>query len=157
VNGVTVNSTSSGFGAIIVENNGGDPTKYFNISNSVFNMLSNADGSDVCDFTGYGAAIAGYGDVNMIIENTDVNTTGVAKVAFWADNGADMLVKNSTFSVLGGTIYDGYANNAAFSHMVAPPWVFGISGNARGTNILEKTPQKVLWILIRVTGWVYYQ
>lgn len=152
--GITVESKTSGFGGIIVENAASDTTKYYTIKNSIFNLLTDSDGLDVCDFTGYGAAIAGYGNVNLLIENTEVNTEGVAKVAFWADKGADILVKNSTFSVLGGTLYDGYANNAAFGKMVAPPWVLGISGNARGTNLLgENSTSSFVDSDFEVTGW----
>lgn len=136
VDGITVNSKTSGFSSIIVENNGGTTTKEYSIKNSTFNALSDSDGSDVSDFTGYGATIAGYGNVKLNLDKVKVVTTGVAKVAFLVDNGADMLVKDSSFQVLGGTLFNGYANNAAFSDMVAPPWVLGISGNARGTNLL---------------------
>lgn len=154
VNGITVNSESSGFSSIIVENNGGAATKKFSIKNSKFNMLSDADGSDVSDFTGYGAAIGAYGNVNLDINNVDVQTTGVAKVAFLADNGADILVKDSTFSVLGGTLYNGYRNNADFADMVAPPWVLGIGGNARGTNLLgENSTSTFVDSDFESTGW----
>lgn len=136
VNGIIVNSETPGFSSIIVENNKGNGTKYFTIKDSVFNAFTDSDGSDASDFTGYGAAISGYGDVNLTLDNVKVNTEGVAKVAFLADQGADMLVKNSKFTVIGGTLYDNYLNNAAFNKMVAPPWVLGISGNARGTNLL---------------------
>lgn len=154
VNDIAVHSTTPGFSSIIVENNGSATTKYYSIRNSLFNMLTNSDGSDVSDFTGYGAAVAGYGNVNLTIENTEVNTTGVAKVAFYTDGGADTLVKNSIFSVLGGTLYDGYANNAAFSDMVAPPWVLGISGNARGTNLLgEDSTSSFVDSDFEVAGW----
>ena len=152
--GITIESKTSGFSGIIVENNSTDTTKFYTVKNSIFNLLTDSDGLDVCDFTGYGAAIAGYGNVNLLIENTEVVTEGVAKVAFWADKGADILVKNSTFSVLGGTLYDGYANNAAFGKMVAPPWVLGISGNARGTNLLgDNSTSSFVDSDFEVTGW----
>lgn len=154
VDNITVNSSTSGFSSIIVENNGGSSTKRFSIKNSIFNALTDSDGSDVSDFTGYGSTIGAYGNVNLDIDNVEVNTTGVAKVAFLADNGADILVKNSKFSVLGGTLFEGYKNNAAFSDMVAPPWVLGISGNARGTNLLgEDSTSTFVDSDFETTGW----
>jgi hypothetical protein len=47
-----------------------------------------------------------------------------------------MLVTDSSFKVMGGTLYDGYVNSADTSIMVAPPWVLGITGSARATNLL---------------------
>jgi hypothetical protein len=154
VDNITVNSSTSGFSSIIVENNNGTATKYFTIKDSVFNALSDSDGSDVSDFSGYGSTISAYGDVNLTIDDVDVTTTGVAKPAFLADNGADILVTDSTFSVLGGTLYDGYLNTADVNKMVAPPWVLGISGNARGTNLLgENSTSTFVDSDFETTGW----
>ena len=36
----------------------------------------------------------------------------------------------------GGTTYSGYENSANTELMVEPPWVLGIVGNARTTNLL---------------------
>ena len=73
-----------------------------------------------------------------------IKTYGVARPAVEVDNGADVVIKgdgNSATTELaayGGTLYDGFKNTADTTKMVSPPWVLGIVGNARTTNMLGK-------------------
>ena len=114
----------------------------YTISDSTITMDTDADGSDTNDFSGLGAAVMAVNDgVTLTIENSTISTVGVAKLALFTDNGAVSIVKNSTLSAAGGTIYDGYYSTADQSMMVSPPWVLGLGGtssevNARTTNIM---------------------
>ena len=103
-------------------------------------MNSDADGSDTNDFSGLGAAVLATGeDVIVNIEDADIETTGVAKLALFTDAGAVSIVKGSTLTTNSGTIYEGYMSTADQVTMVAPPWVLGLGGpkcNARTTNIM---------------------
>ena len=103
-------------------------------------MNTDADGSDTNDFSGLGAAVLATGkDVLVEIRDSDIETSGVAKLALITDSGAVSIVKNSTLTSNSGTIYDGYVSTADQSMMVAPPWVLGLGGplcNARTTNIM---------------------
>ena len=71
-----------------------------------------------------------------------ITTYGVARPAVAVDNGGDVVIKGdgndktTEMAVYGGTLYDGYKNTADTVKMVAPPWVLGIVGNSRGTNML---------------------
>ena len=73
-----------------------------------------------------------------------ITTYGVARPAVEVDNGADVVIKgdgdDSTqeIGVYGGTLYDGFKNTADTTKMVSPPWVLGVVGNARATNMLGK-------------------
>ncbi|MDB9822909.1 hypothetical protein OAC89_04335 [Deltaproteobacteria bacterium] len=127
---ITINSTSDNFSGIIVKD------AEYTIKDSTFNFLSKSDGSDVCDFNGFGAVIAAFGDSRVTVDNVKIRTEGVARLAFFTHSDADVLVTDSSFSVMGGTLYDGYVNSADTSMMVAPPWVLGITGNARATNLM---------------------
>ena len=115
----------------------------YTISNSTITMDTDADGSDTNDFTGLGAAVMAVGSgVTLTIEDSTITTTGVAKLALFTDNGAVSIVKSSSLTVNGGTIYDGYYSTADQTMMVSPPWVLGLGGdeddgvNARTTNIM---------------------
>lgn len=130
VDGVTITSDVPDFNAVIVD--GAD----YAIRNSKIDLITHADGSEVCDFIGLGSAVAVYNDSHVEIENCEISTEGVAKCAVFVDNGADVVVKDSKLSIMGGKLYDGYVNSADFNSMVAPPWVLGITGNARGTNLM---------------------
>lgn len=73
-----------------------------------------------------------------------ITTYGVARPAVAVDNGGDVLIKGDgdsktqEISVNGGTLYDGFKNTADTVKMVSPPWVLGVVGNARATNMLGK-------------------
>ncbi len=131
--GLHIVSQSSNFNGLIL-NNG-----TYNLKNSTFSFLSDSDGSKVSDFTGYGAVLAVFGNkTKLVADNITINTEGVARPALFNDRGADVLIKNSTFKTEGGTLYKGYKNNANQKIMVTPPWVLGISGNTRATNLIGK-------------------
>lgn len=127
---IAINSTSDNFNGIIV--NGAD----YAIKDSTFNFLSKSDGSDVSDFNGYGAVISAYNNAKVTVDKVNIRTEGVARLAFFVYDNADVLLADSSFNVMGGTLYDGYVNSADTSIMVAPPWVLGITGSARATNLM---------------------
>lgn len=127
---IKMDSTSHNFNGIIVN---GDVD--YTISNSTFKFLSGSDGSNVNDFSGYGAVISAFNGARVTLDNVDIETEGVAKLSSFTDEYAHTIFKDSTIKVMGGKLYDGYLNTADQSKMVAPPWVLGITGNARGTNL----------------------
>ena len=130
--GIAVNSTSDNFNGIMVND------AEYTIKDSTFSFLSKSDGSDVCDFDGYGAVISAFNNARVTVYKVNIRTEGVARLAFFVHDYADVLVSDSSFKVMGGALYDGYVNSADTSIMVAPPWVLGITGSARATNLLGK-------------------
>ena len=136
--GLRIDSVSHDFSAVIV--NGGE----YSIKNAKISMLSDADGSDTCDFAGLGSAVAAFNGARVELDNCDIATEGVARCTVFCDDGSDVVVKNSRLSVMGGKLYDGYVNSADFNYMVATPWVLGIMGNARGTNLMGDKAATVL-------------
>ncbi len=130
VSGINMKSTSDNFNSIIV-----DGKVNYTIKDSVFNIESESDGSQVNDFSGYGAVIGAYNGARVYLDNVEINTKGVARLSSFTDENAATVFENSKIKVMGGTLYDGYKNSANQATMVAPPWVLGITGNARGTNL----------------------
>lgn len=127
--GLNVNSTSDNFNGIIV-----DGTNY-TIKDSTFKFISDSDGSRVNDFSGLGAVVSAFNGAIVTLDNVNIETEGVARLASFTDEYAHTIIKDSTIKVMGGDLYDGYVNTADQSKMVAPPWVLGITGNARATNL----------------------
>ncbi len=127
---IKITSNSDNFTGIMV--NGGEYT----VKDSTFHFKSNSDGSKVSDFTGYGSVISAFNDAKLTLDNVYINTWGVARTALFADSSSDALITDSRINVWGGTLYDGYVNSADQTKMVAPPWVLGITGNARATNMM---------------------
>jgi len=139
--GITVESSSANFNGVMIT---GDID--YTLTNSVFDFQGNSDGSDISDFSGYGAAVAAYDEARLTLEKVDIHTTGVARLAAFAFGGADILMKDSSFRADGGELYENYPNSADFTSMVAPPWVLGITGSARATNMMGN---KTTFTLVR--------
>ena len=129
MDGAVINSTSDDFSAVVSV--GGT----YSIKNSVLNFDTKSDGKHVCDFSGYGSVMAGFKGAKLTVENTQINSVGVAKPAVFCDDRSECLFKDCNVTVRGGKLYDGYVNSANQKTMVAPPWVLGITGNARGINL----------------------
>ena len=129
--GITINDSESGHEGIIVYN------ADYTISNATISLLTNADGSDTCDFSGVGSAVAVYGDdSDVLIENSTIKTAGVATMPIFADSGCIVTVENSKLYSYGGTLYNEYMNSPDQAVMVAPPWILGIMGTSRCTNLM---------------------
>ena len=129
--GVVINDTDSGDNGILVYN-----SKY-TIKDSQINLLTDADGTDTCDFSGKGSAVAAFGsDADVTIEDSSIHTSGVATMPVFADDGATVTVKDSTLKSDGGTLYQDYLNSPSQTVMVAPPWILGIMGNSRCSNMM---------------------
>ena len=136
--GVCVKAGSPDFSALIVQ--GGK----YSLKNAKLFMLTNGDGMDSCDFVGYGSAVCAFDGAKIELENCEIETEGVAKCTVFVDDGSDAVIKNCRLSAMGGKLYEGYVNSADFNYMVAPPWVLGITGNARGTNLMGSKASTVL-------------
>lgn len=124
-------SDSGNFNGVMVDGN-----VSYRVDGANVDFRSDADGSDNSDFSGYGAAFAAYNGARLAISNSNIDVSGVARLALYAYEDADLLITDSTFKVDGGELYEGYPNSADFSAMLAPPWVLGIKGSARGTNMM---------------------
>lgn len=123
-------SQTSGFSAVVVRDSD------YTIKGAGIEMDSASDGTDVNDFAGYGAGVVVYGKSKVLIEDSKIVTSGVAKAATFADAGADLIVRNSTLTSKGGDIYKDYKSTANQSYMINPPWVLGIAGSSRTTNVM---------------------
>ena len=137
--GLNVTSTGVNFNGITV--NG--PVRY-TIKDSSFKFTSDANEHHVNDFSGFGAVISALNGAIVTLDNVNIETTGVGRDASYTDNYAHTIIKNSIIKVHGGTLTDSYVNTADQARMCAPPWVLGITGNARGTNLMGNCSSTVV-------------
>ncbi|MFT4084934.1 MAG: Ig-like domain-containing protein [Nocardioides sp.] len=93
-------------------------------------------GNGRSDFVGDGAAIMGTNDANLTVDGADVDDTGVVRTGVISDNGANVVVKNSTIKAAGGTLPSDYTANVSEDTMIAAPWMLGIEGTNRATLLL---------------------
>ncbi|MCC8080748.1 MAG: hypothetical protein LIO80_01810 [Lachnospiraceae bacterium] len=128
---VVINDTTSGDNGIILYNVG-----TYSIANASIVLDTEADGTDTCDFSGRGSAVAVYGDSVVTITDSYIETTGVATMPVFADSGSTVTIDDSTLVSNGGTLYGDYMNTPDQALMVAPPWILGIMGTSRCTNLM---------------------
>jgi hypothetical protein len=95
------------------------------------------DGNGRCDFVGYGAAVAGNGaSGRLVVEDSTIRTRGAVRTAVIANGGSTVLVKNSDLRARNGTLPADYVSTVNTEYMEDAPWMLGISGNVRATNLL---------------------
>ena len=128
--GARIHSTTPNFNHVIVYDSD------YTLKGCDFLADTESDGKRVCDFNGYGSLVCAFGGSRVTLEDCTLESHGVAKPVVFVDGGSNVLLKNCTYRCMGGTLYPGYQNSAGFTKMVAPPWVLGITGSARGTNLM---------------------
>ncbi|MFJ3670577.1 hypothetical protein ACIPSE_29380 [Streptomyces sp. NPDC090106] len=97
------------------------------------------DGNGRCDFIGYGASVVGTGEgTTLVVDGATIRNEGVVRTAVIADATANVVVKNSTLHCDDGTVPDEYptAGTGDTRYMITVPWMLGLSGNVRTTNLL---------------------
>ena len=111
----------------------------YTISDSTFNFVG--DGGN--DFAGFGAAIMATGeDTRLIVENTTVTTEGVVRSTLIPANGANVIVKDSVLAANEGVLPEDYIPNTTLGRMKSVPWMLGLNGNNRATNMLGANTQE---------------
>ncbi|MBQ6120672.1 MAG: hypothetical protein IJI59_02905, partial [Clostridia bacterium] len=129
--GIVIDDSESGHNGILVVN------AEYTITGATIDMQTDADGSGTCDFSGKGTAIAAFGDdANVTVEDSTIHTAGVATMPIFADDGATVTIRNSTLQSDGGTLSSEYLNTPSQTLMVAPPWILGIMGTSRCSNMM---------------------
>lgn len=96
-------------------------------------------GNGRCDFIGYGASVVGTGEgTTLVLDGATISNEGVVRTAVIADATANVIVKNSTLHCADGTVPDEYptAGTGDTRYMITVPWMLGLSGNVRTTNLL---------------------
>ena len=131
--GIVIDDSQSGHNGILIVD------AEYTITGESIDMLTDADGSDTCDFSGKGTAIAAFGDdANVTVEDSTIHTAGVATMPIFADSGATVTIRNSTLQSDGGTLSSEYLNTPSQTLMVAPPWILGIMGSSRCSNMMGR-------------------
>ncbi|MFJ3667185.1 hypothetical protein ACIPSE_12075 [Streptomyces sp. NPDC090106] len=94
------------------------------------------DGNGRLDFACDGAALTGSGaGTRLVVEDADVDNRGSVRTGVIAHDGADVIVKNSRIRTREGVLPDDYEPGFG-ANMMTVPWMLGLSGNVRATNVL---------------------
>jgi hypothetical protein len=91
------------------------------------------------DFVGFGAAIKTAGTAKVLIDHASIISTGVVRTAVFVGGHSDVTVNDSRIEVHNGTLpadYKGGPITGGGGIMMEPPWVLGVVGNVRATNVV---------------------
>ncbi|NTV90205.1 MAG: hypothetical protein HGA22_07565, partial [Clostridiales bacterium] len=136
---VKMDSQNDSFNTIVVAGN----SKY-----SIVNPVITLNGHGLNDFAGQAAGIMTTGNADVTIENANINTTGAIRTGIWAGGNSKLLVKNST--IIGK---DGTDLNFKAGMLKEVPWVLGLKGNLRATNVLGSAQATYLNCYVAAENW----
>lgn len=142
---IQINSMGENFNGIYAA--GGDHY----VDNATIYLVENGRS----DMAGAGAAIYADGEgTRLTVDNTTVYTNGVVRTAAIANNGANLVVKNSTLVVNDGVLPEDYVPSVDTAQMRGGFPIGGSIGNARATNLMG-TNTKATYInsWISAEGW----
>ena len=127
--GVSVTSTGECFDGVYVQ----DAT--YTLERPVISLAGNGR----CDFAGYGAAVVGDGSATkLVLDGARIATKGVVRTAVIANDGANVLVKDSWLRTRNGVLPADYQDTVETPYMESVPWMLGLDGNVRATNLIGK-------------------
>jgi len=127
LSGVKLRSVGEDFNGLVVT--GGQYT----VQDAVIDFTGNGGN----DFSGFGAAVLTRGaGTRLVLKGAKIHTHGVIRTAAVADEGSQLIVMNSELSARDGTLPAGYVSNVTPGEMKDVPWMLGLSGNVRATNLL---------------------
>lgn len=133
--GITIRSQGDNFNGLYVA--GGD----YLLADA--EIVFHGDGGN--DFAGYGAAVMATGEnTTLTIDNSRIETKGVVRSTLVPAGGANVIVKNSTLSAAEGVLPEDYIPSTSLGYMKSVPWMLGLSGNCRATNMLGANTQETL-------------
>jgi hypothetical protein len=142
--GVQIKSLEEKFNGILVE---GASTYAINAPRI---QLTGNGGND---FAGFGAAIASKGSSNVTVDHAKIVTKGAVRTAVFAGGSSTMTVKNSSIEAYGGTLPADYVWNVATGKMMEAPWMLGITGTNRATNLVGSATANYINTSVKAQAW----
>lgn len=122
-------------------------------SYSIINPVINFTGNGANDFVGYGAGIMTDGKAEVTIENAKINNRGVVRTAIYVGGDSIAKINNSYIEVYNGKLPDGYEFSVAPGKMMEVPWMLGVTGNLRATNLTGNGTAYYTNTYFKVQGW----
>jgi len=144
--GVKITSAGEKFNGIMVT---GDAKSSYSINNPVISLTGNGAN----DFVGYGAAIMTDGKAEVTIDNARIINTGAVRTAVFVGGDSITKVNNSYIEVHDGTLPADYEFSVQPGKMMAVPWMLGITGNLRATNLAGNGTVYYENTHIKAQGW----
>ena len=93
-------------------------------------------------------------NARVTVDRARIDNEGVARAGVVADGGSNVVVKNSRIHTENGVLPAGYRSTVDLRYMQQAPWMLGIVGNVRATNLVgENTQASYIDSSISSEGW----
>jgi len=120
---------------------------------SIRNPRISLTGNGGNDFAGFGAAIMSTDDATVNVDGARIETRGAIRTAVFAGGNSTMNVDHSFIDAKGGTLPADYSFTVATGKLMEVPWVLGITGNNRATNVVKNATANYSNSRIRSQAW----
>lgn len=105
------------------------------------------------DFAGFGAGIMATDNADVTIDRPIIRTTGAIRTALFVGGNATVHVNDAEIEVRNGTLPPDYKFTVDMGKMMEVPWMLGLSGNVRATNLVANGTVYYNRSHIRAQGW----
>lgn len=140
---VRVRSDGDRFNALIVENG------EYEVEN--LDIVMNGNGGN--DFSGWGSGMLFAGEAKAEVRNLRVRNHGVIRNAVTVADHAEVTFRNADINCIGGTAEEQKRLREETGNMSGVPWVLGLRGTNRATNIVGSGTASYIDSKIRAEGW----
>lgn len=142
--GITIRSNEPRFNGILVTGN-----SHYTINDPVIEMTGNGGN----DFAGFGAGIMSTGHADVTVNNARIVNHGAIRTAIFVGGDSVMHVNNSMIETYNGTLPKDYTFTVQLGKMMEVPWMLGLKGNVRATNLVANGTVYYTNSYIRSQGW----
>ena len=142
--GFTILSDGEEFGGMYFSG-GGDYT----VKGAKIDLVGNGGN----DFYGFGAGICAHGSGNIRILDSQISTRGAARGAVFVGDDTRVLLENCQITSRDGVLPPEYVDNVKLGQMKAVPWMLGLRGNCRATNLCQNGEVTYKNCRITAGGW----
>lgn len=105
------------------------------------------------DFVGFGAAIMATGKVDLTVNRPIIRARGAVRTALFVGGDSTMRVNDAEIETFNGKLPDDYKFTIEPGKMWEVPWMLGLSGNVRATNLVGNGTLYITRSHIRTQGW----
>jgi hypothetical protein len=141
---VSITSNEEKFNGILVTG-----TARYTIDHPTIRLTGNGGN----DFAGYGAAIMSSGNADVTVNRAHITAQGAIRTAVFVGGHSTMRINDSSIEVFNGTLPADYHFNIDAGKMMEVPWMLGLTGNVRATNLVEHGTVYYNHDHIRAQGW----
>lgn len=147
---LVISSTGANFNGIVVTSSAESTSPYDYLIDSPTMDFTGNGGND---FSGYGAAIMSSGYANVQVTDAVITTNGAIRTAVFVGGNSTMTVNNAVIETYNGTLPEDYTFNVDLGRMMEAPWMLGITGNVRSTNLVGNGTAYYINSVITSQGW----